>query len=190
MPPFPSVRSVSTRAALTMTTALAISVAAIASQHTPAKVPTVAPPSLEALLPATFDGWTKGRVNSDKVTAGDSCTYAIADVIYQKDDAKIRITLADTGFDNDALFALATMVMTLPPDHTGVVPPDTSVARLLYKDHAAATLWTPSKREAEFVVVLGGRFVAKAEGRGLEGLDVLRTALDSIDLKKLAQLGQ
>jgi hypothetical protein len=190
MMPFLPVSSRLTRVALTVAMAVALSAVVIAWQQTPAKVPTVAPDSLQALLPAAINGWTKGRINSDRVAASDSCTYVIADVVYLKDGAKMRITLADTGFDTDALFALATMVMTLPPDHSGVVPPDTTVTRLTYRDAPAATLWTPSKREAEFVVVVGGRFIAKAEGTQLDGLDGLRGALDLIDLAKVAQLSR
>jgi len=39
-------------------------------------------------------------------------------------------------------------------------------------------------------VVVAGRFVAKVEGTPAQSLDVLRSVMDQIDLKKLADLGR
>ena len=175
---------------ITVSVLLSSSAGLLAGPQTPAKVPTVSPATLQPLLPEAIEGWTKGRANSDRIVATESCTYAFADVVYTSSDMKVRITLADTGFDADALMVLATLVATFPANHTELVPPDTTIARVTYKDAPAATLWNASKGEGEFVVVAGGRFVAKAEGTRLDRPDVLRSAIDLIDFKKLAQLAR
>lgn len=180
----------SCRAAVILSVSVGLSAALVAGPQTPSKVPTVAPAALQTLLPAQMDGWTKARENSDRIERADSCTYAFADVVYTSGESKVRITVADTGFDADALMALATIVVTFPADHTEVIPPDTTVARSTHNGAPSATLWNVSKREGEFVVVVAGRFVAKAEGTRIDGLDVLRSAIERLDLKKLAQLAQ
>jgi hypothetical protein len=177
--------------AVTVASVLCLVVAAPAAFQEPAKkvVPAVAPAALEGLLPA-LDGWTKGRVISNRILSADSCTYVYADAIYTSRDAKLRVTLADTGFDADGLMALATIVQTFPADHSEVVPPDTRINRLTYRGEPAATLWNGAKRDGDFTVVVAGRFVAKVEGTPADSLDVLRAAMDQIDFKKLADLGR
>jgi hypothetical protein len=151
-------------------------------------VPVVAPAALESLLPGALEGWTKGASTSYRVT--DGCLYAFADSVFRKGDEKLRVTVADTGFDADALMTVATIVQSFPAGHTETIPPDTAISRITYRDWPAATMWTASKHEGEFTVVVDNRFVAKVEGTSTGGLDMLRGVLDRIDLKKLAALGQ
>ena len=188
MKPHPPVLRLVSGPAIAVSLSLLLSAVVLAAPQTSAKVPAVTPAALQRLLPETIEGWTKGRASSDRIVATESCTYALADVVYTSGEMKMRITLADTGFDTDALMVLATLVVTFPADHTEVVPPDTTITRLTYNGAQAATLWNSSKSEGEFVAIVGGRFVAKAEGTRLDKLDVLRGVLDRIDLKKLAQL--
>ena len=152
-------------------------------------VPLVTPAALEPLLP-TLEAWTKVRMSSNRVAAADSCAWAFAEAVYTNGGYKLRVTVADTGFDSDALMILATIVMSFPAGHTETIPPDTVISRITYADSPAATLLNTSKREAEFTVVLGDRFVAKVEGMPADNLDTLRAVMDKIDLKKLAELGR
>ena len=164
-------------------------VALIAQEQARKVVPTVAPAMLEPFLPAVFDGWSKIRSASNRVD--DGCAYAFAETVYMnRVSDKLRVTVADTGFDADALSTVATIVMSFPAGHTEKIPPDSIISRITYRDWPAATMWNGAKREAEFTVVVGGRFVAKVEGTPAENLDTLREVLDKIDLKKLAELGK
>jgi hypothetical protein len=151
-------------------------------------VPVVAPAALEPLLPGALEGWTNGSVTSYRVT--DGCVYSFAASIFRKGEDKLRITVADTGFDADALMTVATIVLSFPAGHTETIPPDTAINRITYRDWPAATMWTASKHEGEFTVVVDNRFVAKVEGTSTGGLDTLRGVLDQIDLKKLAALAR
>jgi len=180
--------------AVTVCVTLAIVVAGAApiAKQEPVKkvVPLVAPAALEPLLPVGLEGWTTLRVSSNRVAAADACAWAFAEGIYTNGGNKLRVTIADTGFDSDALMILATIVMSFPAGHTETIGSDTVVTRITYADSPAATLWNSSKHEAEFTVVVGERFVAKVEGTPADSLDLLKTALDKIDLKKLADLGR
>ncbi len=158
-------------------------------QEQPKKVvPVVAPAALEALLPGALEGWTKARSTSNRVI--DGCEYAFADAVYTNGDARLRVTVADTGFDADALMAVATIVVSFPAGHTEKIPPDTIISRITYRDYPAATMWSSAEGEAEFTIVVGDRFVVKVEGTHADGLDTLRGVLDKIDLKKFAELGR
>ena len=165
------------------------SAALTAWQDQPKKVvPVVAPAALEPLLPAAIEGWTKVRSTSNRVT--DGCAYAFADTVYANGDAKLRVTVADTGFDADALMTVATIVMSFPAGHTEKIPPDTVISRITYRGYPAATMWDSTKGDAEFTVVVGDRFIVKVEGTRADGLDTLRGVLDTIDLKKIAEIGK
>jgi hypothetical protein len=168
---------------------LIVTVAAPAGQDQARKVvPVVAPAALEPFLPAALEGWTKVRSTSNRVT--DGCAYAFADAVFVNGDAKLRVTIADTGFDADALMTVATIVLSFPAGHTETIPPDTVISRITYRDYQAATMWNSAKSEAEFTVVVGDRFVVKVEGTRGGGLETLRGVLDKIDLKKLTELGR
>jgi len=181
-------RAVTVGASLAIVFGAAVS---IRSQEPVRKVvPLVAPAALEPLLPSTLEGWTKVRLSSNRVAAAESCAWAFAEGVYTNGDHKMRVTIADTGFDSDALMILATIVRSFPEGHTETIPPDTVINRMTYAESPAATLLNTSKREAEFTVVVGDRFVVKVEGTSVENVDVLKAVLDKIDLKKVGELGR
>jgi len=160
------------------------------AKQDPAKksVTLVDPTALEPFVPTTVDGWTKIRATSNRVA--DSCAWVYADVVFMNGENKLKVTVADTGFDVDALAILATIVTSFPAGHTETIPPDTVISRITYRDSPAATMWNATKRGAEFTVVVGDRFVVSVEGSAVDGLDTVRAVLDKIDLKKLADLGR
>jgi hypothetical protein len=152
-------------------------------------VPAVAPGALEPLLPV-LDGWTKVRAASHRIDSADSCTYVYAEAVYTSDTGKLRVTMADTGFNPDGLTAVATIVVSFPANYTETIPPDTTISRVTYRESPAASLWNNTKRDGEFTVIVGGRFVAKVEGTPVDSLETLRGVMDRLDLKRLADLGR
>ena len=150
-------------------------------------VATVSPAALRGMLPA-LDGWTQTRVTAERVDREQECTYAFAEAVYVNGEMKIRVTLADTAKTPDAVMALASLTKTLPDGYTGTVPPATSVERLSYQTFPAATMWDAAKGEGEFTVLVGGRFVAKAEAVHADSLGTLRAVLDRVDLKQFDAL--
>jgi hypothetical protein len=178
--------------ATTFTTLAAVVVnGTIAAQTAPQGIPRteklVPTASLEPLLPAP-EGWTRTRAGGDRVTVSESCGYSFADATYMKDGMKVRLTLADTGRNDEALGVLATMVISLPENYVGTVPPATTVARLTVHGMPAASRWDDKDKEGEFTVLVGGRFVAKAEGTKVTDLATLRGIVELVDLKKLGEL--
>jgi len=147
----------------------------------------VAATALEPLLPVPA-GWNRARSGGNRVVVSEECGYTFADAVYEKDGMKVRVMLADTGRNEESLGLIATMVVSLPDGYTGTVPPATTVTRLLLNGVPAASRWDAGPNEGEFVAVVGGRFVAKAEGTHIDSLATLRALVELVDLKKLGEL--
>ena len=152
----------------------------------PADPPVVDPAVLESLLPQP-DGWSVVRQQSKHVATGEM-THSFADAVFRNGAMNVRVTIADTGGNETSLIALATMVMTLPDDFTGEVPPATTIRRLTIAGYPAAERWNAADSEGEVSVLIGKRFVVAVDGTKLDAADTLRRIVDAIDLKKIAEL--
>lgn len=150
-------------------------------------VPTVAAADLEPLLPAV-DGWTKTPKGGDKIVVSETCGYTFVDAIYTNGEAKVRVTLADTGFNQESLGLMAMIVVAFPDDYLGEVPPSTTIQRMNVGGMPAGARWDAAIGEGEFTILVGGRFVAKAEGTKVDSIDTLRALVERVDLKKLGAL--
>lgn len=175
-------------AALASVMAVAL-IAAPAPQggQSPQVVPTATAKALEPFLPV-LPGWTKGAVDSDTSVLSETCRYTYAYALYTNGKMRVRVTVADTGFDQGSLAVLASLILTFKDDYVGQVPPSTSITRSTFKGSPAAALWDASAADGEFTVVVGGRFVAKAEGSHMDSIDTIRALVEPIDLKALSGL--
>ena len=149
-------------------------------------VPPVSAAALQKLLPAV-DGWTSGVARADLVEISADAKYSFASVTLTKEDLRVKLTLADTGFSPDILTALATMVITMPDDYSGQVG-GLTIKRSLIGGSPAVEAWDAQKTAGEIAVVVGGRFVVSLEASKVDTLATLRGILDKIDLKALAAL--
>lgn len=172
-----------------LTTACALS--PIAAQTLPPQARTAvhaAPGSLEAFLPAAAAGWTRGNVDTARATLSPTCAYTFAYAAYTNGTMRVRVTVADTAFDDGALATLANLVKIFPDDYVGLVPPATSVRRVMLGNAPAAELWDATKGDGEFTVVVDGRFVVKAEGLRLTDVATARRFVEMVDLDALRRI--
>lgn len=172
--------------AIGVVTAVAVS-AQPAPQPQKPSLALVATAALEPLLPQP-DGWTRVKAGGSRVDVSESCGYAFADATLMKGTMKVRVTLADTGRNEESLGLLATMVVSFPEGYTGTVPPATSIARPTLGGVLAASRWDAELSEGEFTILVDGRFVVKVEGTKVDDLATLRAIAELVDLKKLAAL--
>jgi hypothetical protein len=177
------------------TLALGITAAAtvLVTAQTPQSVPgpekpvtLVAVSALEPLLPAPVD-WLKIRSGTNRVELSPGCDYAFAEGVFMNEAMKVRITVADTGLHPESLAVFASLVVTFPDGYEGKIPPATTITRLQFKDAPAAARWDAGQNDGEFVVLLRGRFVAKAEGT-VDSLDTLKALVGQIDFTRLSAL--
>jgi hypothetical protein len=150
-------------------------------------IPTVTAAALEPFLPVPAD-WTRTVRGGDRVVLSDTCSYVFVDAIYTRGDAKIRLTLADTGGHEDGLNLVAMLVTSFPDDYSGDVPPATTIRRVTLNGLPAGFRWDGKALDGEFAVVVGKRFVARAEGWKIASADELRDLVTLIDFKKLGDL--
>ena len=181
-----------TRTALAMAIGTAMTLVVSARQ-----APQAAPPAakhaqlvtvkaLRTLIP-DLAGWQKAREGGDQIAMSDTCGWMFADVSVTKGEMKVRVTLADTGSDADALAVLAPYVMSFPDGSVNTVERAT-IKRFALDTFPAASRWDADNKDGEFTVVVGGRFVASAEGSHLDSIDTLRSIVASVDFKKLGEL--
>lgn len=161
--------------------------AAQTAQSKPGDVAQVTPTVLETLLPAPA-GWIKGAATTEKAMVSETCSYTFAYAAYMNNGMRVRLTIADTAFDEGALAALATMVMIFPDNHVGLIPPATAIKRSLHGTWPAAELWDATTGEGEFTVVVDKRFVVKAEGTRLADVATARRFVEMINLETLRAL--
>jgi len=160
-----------------------------ASQSRPVNpLPTLVPvTALQALLPSP-PGWTRKSDKANQVSLSPTCDYTFATAVFEKDQMRIKMTLADSGRAPESLMALAAMVVSLPEDYSESVSPTSTIKRLRVADAPAAELWDGAKGEGEITVIVDGRFVATLEGFQVDSLETLRSILQQLDLKKVAAL--
>lgn len=168
------------------TTTLLMVAAVAASTGQTKPVPPVAAAALQKLLP-TVDGWASGAARADLVEISPDAKYSFASVTFTKDDLRVKLTLADTGFSPDSLIALATMIITMPDDYSGEVQ-GLAIKRTKIGGSPAVEAWNGQKSVGEIAVVVGGRFVVALEASKVDGLDTLRGMLEKVDLKALSAL--
>lgn len=175
---------------IAVATACALSpIAAQTLQPKPARSAVHAVPvSLEAFLPAAATGWTRGAAESARATVSPTCSYAFAVAAYTNSSMRVRVTIADTAFNEGAIASLASIVMLFPADHIGLIPPATSVRRLMVGNAPAAELWDATKGDGEFIVVLDDRFVVKAEGIRLTDVTTARRFVEMVNMDALRRI--
>lgn len=177
-------RIVLTLATITIAMAVAWCAARVEAQE---QIPTVAVAALERLLPAPA-GWTKADSKADRVVISADCSHPVVSVSYVQGEMRVKITLADSGMHADSLMALAPMLVMLPEGYSERIPPATTIARLQRDGAQVAERWDGEKRDGEITMLVNKRFVASIEGSRVDSLDSLRTILDQIELKRLADL--
>jgi hypothetical protein len=151
------------------------------------QAPTVPVAALEKLLPAPA-GWTRVDTKSDQVVISPECSHPVALASFTQGDMQIKISLADSGLHPDSLMALAPMIVMLPEGYSERIPPATKVERLQRHGMQIAERWDERKGNADITMLVTGRFVVSGEGRHLDSLETLRALVDTIDVKRLAEL--
>lgn len=143
--------------------------------------------ALEPFLPA-LDGWTRTRSSGFRIPLSETTGYTFADAWYSRDGVEVRVAISDSAGGEDALIALATVVVLFPDDYSETIEPATRIRRLMIAGFPASERLDRQKREGDLVVVLGKRFVVTVEGRAVDSIDGLTAILERIDLAKLAAL--
>jgi len=129
-----------------------------------------------------FSGWEKGKPTGERMSVPVS--YSKAEVIYRKGEAKIDVTLVDSGLNQ---------LLLLP--YTWIT--DTGYEKETEHEYEKAVKvagfpglekWNSEARDGEVNAFVHKRFILQIEGRNIDDTKVLHQLAQAVDLGKLANL--
>ncbi len=138
---------------------------------------------LKALLPAEVKGMKRASASSEK-SGAMGMAIARAEARFENGDRSIEIEILDTGgLGSIGAMSHATWTSVEIDRET-----DTGFERTVqYRGFKAMEQYDRQNRTGSIQVLVGGRFIVKAEGSEVP-IEAIRAALDAVDLKKLAAL--
>lgn len=137
--------------------------------------------TLKGFMPASLDGLERVSLSAER-TAAMGVQIANAQARYGEGDRWVELEITDTG-GAGGLMALAGWAMVEQSREDG-----TRTERAGRRDgRLVREVWDSADNSGEYSVVVGERFLVKAEGRA-RSLDDLRAAVTSVDLARLERL--
>ena len=136
---------------------------------------------LKALLPVV-DGWTQSDAKGEEMNM--PVAHSQAEARYRKDNSRIELTITDSAL-NQLLLAPMTMFLVSGYSERS----DEGFKRAVkVGGQPGFEEWNKGSRRAEVTAVVGNRFVVSATGRDVDGVEVVRKVVESVDLNKLSGL--
>jgi hypothetical protein len=134
---------------------------------------------LKTLIPE-LPGWTRGDVKGEQVSMGVKMSKARTS--YQKGDSSMTLEIVDTSF-NQLLLAPMTVFMAAGYEERS----DDGYTRSISLAGAPGfEKWRKQGKDGEVNLLVANRFMVTAEGNNIENIDVLKKAVQTVDLNKLA----
>jgi hypothetical protein len=136
---------------------------------------------LEALLPE-YAGWEKSDAKGSQVSMGFKVSQAEAR--YTKGDSTIRLQIQDIALAQAMLAPLSIwMAAGYNERSSSGYKKAVTVA-----GHPGFEEWDKGSKHGAFTVVVGNRFIVKADADEVDNTDPARKLIESIDIAKLATL--
>jgi uncharacterized phage infection (PIP) family protein YhgE len=137
---------------------------------------------LKALLP-DVGGWTKTNPKGEEMSMPVS--YSRAEAQYSKDPSHIDLEITDTALSQ---LLLAPMSIFL---NSGFSERSDEGFKRATKvaNQPGYEEWNVDSKRGEVTAVVNGRFVVHATGNDVDSIDPVRKVVESVDLSKLAALG-
>ena len=134
---------------------------------------------LKTLIPE-LPGWTRGDVRGEQVSIGAKMSKAHA--TYEKGDSSIKLDIVDTSF-NQLFLAPLTMFMAVGYEERS---DDGYTKSMTLAGSPGFEKWRKQGKDGEVNLLVAKRFMVSAEGNNVESIEVLRKAVQTVDLNKLA----
>lgn len=136
-------------------------------------------------LQTTFgeiEGWEKRPPTGERMTA--PINFSRAEVDYRKGQSRIQIQISDSAF-NQMLVMPYSMFLTAGYEKE---TQDGYERSTKVGDHPGWEKWNSQRNNGELNAIVAKRFIVQVDGRNVDDVQVLRTAMATIDLAKLASL--
>lgn len=142
----------------------------------------VAPLTIDSLKTALPDlsGWEKGKPAGERMTS--PVNYAEAKVTLTKGESAIDVKIIDSAL-NQILVAPFSMFLAVGYEKETDHGYEKGVK---VGEYPGWEKWDSEDKEGELNVIVNKRFIVQIEGRRIENMKVLHSAMENINLKKLA----
>jgi len=137
--------------------------------------------NLKPLLPE-LPGYTRDTPRGEQITM--PMKMSKAEARYRKDDSSIRIEITDSAF-NQLILAPVSMMMAMGYEEKS---DDGYTKAVTIAGSPAFEKWEKNAKNGEINVVVANRFIVTVKGNNVENIDVVRKAVQAVDLNKLAGL--
>jgi hypothetical protein len=136
---------------------------------------------LIALMPE-LDGWERRQPTGERMTS--PFPFSTAEAIYTRGDARIEVTMTDSGFNQLLLTPYAMFLRTgYERETTEGYEKSTQV-----NGHPGWEKWNSEGRYGELNALVGKRYLLQIEGRNVEDPRALHEVAGRIDMGRLAGL--
>jgi len=142
----------------------------------------VDPMTIDALKTALPDlsGWEKGKPTGERMSS--PVNYAEAKVTFTKGDSAVDVKIVDSAM-NQLLIAPFSMFLAVGYEKETDHGYEKGVK---IGEYPGWERWDGEGKEGELNAIVGKRFIVQIEGRNIENMKVLHSAMENINLKKLA----
>jgi hypothetical protein len=140
---------------------------------------------LEAMLPATLVGFTRGTPERQDIAAM-GMKISSASATYTGEGGRIEVLLTDTG-GASAMAPMAAAWAMVEFDRTTSTGYERTIRFEGFKGHEELSK-SSGRVRTELALLLGERIVLSLHGSGVE-MDVLKDAARAMDLRRLARAG-
>jgi hypothetical protein len=137
---------------------------------------------LIALLPE-LPGWTRETPRGDQFSAGITVSRAQASY-RQGDDLELDLEIVDTAFSQLLMLPMSMMLMENYSERDS----DGYKKGMRLAGHPGFEEWRTDSKHGEVTVVVANRFIVKASGNDMPTIDTLKSAIQAVDLGRLAAL--
>jgi hypothetical protein len=136
---------------------------------------------LEALLPE-FPGWEKSGAKGSQASA--PIKYSEAQARYSKGESTMRLEIQDVALAQAMLAPLSIWMAAGYNERSS----DGYKKAVTVAGHPGYEEWDKSSKHGTLTVVVGNRFLVKADADEVESTDVARKLIEAVDIAKLASL--
>ena len=137
--------------------------------------------ALAALLPEVA-GWARSEPRGENVS--HPMAYARAEARYSAGESRLRLEIVDTAL-SQTLIAPVSMFFARSYAERST---DGFKRAASIGSHPGTEDWNTRTRRGEVMALVSNRFLVKAAGDDVSGLDMVRRAVEAVDLGKLAAL--
>ena len=149
---------------------------------TNANVQVVDKDRLKTFVP-DLTGWERGDVKGEQQSMMGLATSSV-DTHYMKGEARLDLDITDTSFSQMLIGPLTMFLNRGFEEKT-----DEGFKRsTTISGQPAVEEWNTSTKRGEVSALVSGRYIVSATGHGVDNLDIVRKAVEAVNLGKLAAL--